>query len=215
MKRADCGQLNAVISRPVAGQATRKQVGQYRDQGTSYQGHTGGPTFHVPYTAATEAPADTIESTVVTHEAPGAPHRGIAAKCAANPMGASNPVSARTQPGLSAAISVAVVTAISSLAKPAKIKSDRNGAAGANARPTRRIVIAGVAPATIAAKGTRQMANRIASCASCRAKGKLAVTNGMREGGQQAPARTRSQQPWDDRKILSGPVDPREGCCRS
>ena len=66
----------------------------------------------------------------------------MAAKCAANPMGASNPVSARTQPGLSAAISVAVVTAISNLAKPAKIKSDRNDAAGAGACQSSLAVLA-------------------------------------------------------------------------
>src|SRR5439155_8746056 len=111
------------------------------------------------HTETTEAVADNTESTVVTHDAPVAPHRVMATKWAAKPMGTSDPVSARTHPGLSAAIRAALVTASSSRAKPAKIKSDRNDAAGVNARPTTRVTIAGAQPAIRAAKGSKQIVN--------------------------------------------------------
>src|SRR5690242_4200007 len=129
-----------------------------------------GLTFHAKYTATSEKKVKSTESVVVVRAAPRAPPYKMAATYAATARGTTGAVNHRTHPGRSAAIRMERLTDTISLAKPAKIKMARNGAAGANACPSTRVAMAGDDPAIRAAKGRSKIVNFTASCATSRAR---------------------------------------------
>src|SRR5512146_516104 len=125
---------------------------------------------HARYTAASEEIVKNTVSAVVVSAAPRAPQCGIATTYAAIATGPTGPVNSNTQRGRSAAIRIERFTDTSSPAKPAEIRSARNGGAGANACPSTREAMAGEAAATRAAKGRRASVNHTASRATSRAR---------------------------------------------
>src|SRR2546427_5038333 len=106
------------------------------------------------WTANTVAAAPKPANKVVTRAAPIIPNRGIITKWPVNANGSSGPVKAKVQPGLPAAVRMAVATAIMTKASAPKINTAKRGAAGEKFGPKIAPTTSGADPAARPAKGS-------------------------------------------------------------